>query len=100
MLPADTLDGLRKLSDPEIREAAGILKANVFMFPYTENSNSHIINKKANAKNAELTTASQMRHKLSTYYALLGLPQKKISSTKILITQKISIKTYINAQLL
>ena len=28
----DTFDGLRELSDPEIREAAGILKTNVFLF--------------------------------------------------------------------
>ena len=84
-MPGDIIPGLKVISDPEVRESAGVNPENPFLFPYTQNSLDHVsgpaainqISRKAGVHSIQLTTATKMRHKISTDYALLDLPDRE-----------------------
>ena len=78
----DTWNALKKLSDPEIRQAAGVNTDNIYVFPSIKDSKFHVngwscVNKVC--RKAELSkniNATQMRHYVSTVFANLDVPEE------------------------
>lgn len=74
MFPVDCLAGLNLLSDPVIRQDAGVNPKNVYLFPRTHLSEFHVIGstcidiicKKVGVKSV---TATKVRHRTSTLHA-------------------------------
>ena len=68
-----------------VRESARVNPANPFLFPYTQNYLDHVsgpaainqISRKAGVHSIQLTTATKLRHKMSTDYALLDIPDRE-----------------------
>ena len=76
---------MEKLCDPEVRKSAGVIAQNKYVFPSTQSSNNHVsgwhvinnICAKLVLENRRLLTATKNRHRVSTWYAALELPQKE-----------------------
>lgn len=70
------------LSDPDIRLDGGILPTNVYLFPNTQKSTTHVygwdairsIRSLDGVKKTHLITASKQRHRISTIYATFEVP--------------------------
>ena len=83
LIPADTLSGLKKLTEPAIRHQCGVHPANEYLFPRTEQSLTHVggwdathkMCLRAAVKRPDLLTASKQRHRLSSLYAALDVPE-------------------------
>ncbi|XP_069108879.1 uncharacterized protein [Argopecten irradians] len=81
LIPNDCLEGLKKLADEELRTAAGVNPCNPFLFPNTMNSEKHIKGWHAvdsvctRASISKTITATSMRHRASTIYAGLDIPE-------------------------
>jgi len=81
LVPNDTIDAVYKLSNLEVRNASSILSSNQYLFPSTHLSAEHVsgwhaIHKvciDANVNPARIT-ATKMRHRISTLYAVLDVP--------------------------
>ena len=79
----DCVSGLRKLADPQVRREVDILDGNPYVFPNTEMSPFHVLGWHATRKmcieaiiaQPELLTASKQRHRISTIYASLEVPE-------------------------
>ena len=79
----DCVSGLRKLIDPQVRRDVGILDGNPYVFPNTTISQFHVLGWhatrkmciEANVAQAVLLTASKQRHRISTIYASLEVPE-------------------------
>jgi hypothetical protein len=83
LIPKDTIAALKLLGDDAIRNACGVNVANNFMFPSTKSSDMHIsgwhaVNRvcsDAKVAHPETLTATKMRHRVSTLYASLDVPE-------------------------
>jgi hypothetical protein len=81
LMPQDTLKGLRIISSQEVRKAAGVNRANPFLFPHVQKSMTHMYGWKAPkcvCLEAEMSdtgsmTATRMRHWISTFYASMDV---------------------------
>ena len=79
----DCLSGLRKLADQQMRRDVGILDENSYVFTNTEMSPFHVLVWHATRKmcievkvaQPKLLTASKQRHRISTIYASLEVPE-------------------------
>ena len=89
IIPKDCVKGLKLLTDPQTREAAGVLPTNVYVFASTGLSTEHVkghhcLRQMVTAahdatplRKKHLLTATKQRHRLSTKYANLDLPEKE-----------------------
>jgi hypothetical protein len=85
IVPIDTFAALEKLCDAETRSKCGVAASNQYLFPSTQNSSDHVygwyaVNKvslQAGVSNPSLLTATKMRHRISTLYAALDVPENK-----------------------
>ena len=83
LIPRDCVSGLNTLTDHHVRKEVGILEGNPYVFPNTEHSQFHVLGwnttrkmcENANVENPELLTASKQRHRISTIYAALDVPE-------------------------
>ncbi len=83
LFPHDTLRGLEILTDNTVRNLVGVNEGNKYIFANTANSLDHVggwaaINKmclNAGVKKPELLTATRTRHRISTRYAELDVPE-------------------------
>jgi len=87
LVPADTVNALEKLCDSQTRQDCGILPSNCYLFPSTQNSVEHIygwyavhkVCMAAGVQDPSLLTATKMRHRVSTLYASLEVPENQRS---------------------
>lgn len=85
LIPVDTVAALKLLSDPVVRMAAGVLNSNEYLFPSTQNSSDHVsgwhaVNKvcmTAKVTDPTRLTATKMRHRISTIYAGMDVPENE-----------------------
>ena len=83
LIPQDILKGMEKLADADTRRDAGVRANNPYMFPCTQDSESHVsrwhaingIGKEVGL--SKTLNATGMRHKISTMYAQLEVPEEK-----------------------
>jgi len=81
LIPNDCIDGMKILCSAEVRASSGVCDSNPFVFAYTQKSNDHVSGWHAISdvcQKAGLTTritATEMRHRVSTYYASLEVPE-------------------------
>jgi hypothetical protein len=83
LIPTDTVEALRLLTNVEIRESAGVSCANEYVFPSTKCSDQHIsgwhaisrVCSWAKVEHPERLTATKMRHRISTLYAALDVSE-------------------------
>ena len=84
LFPDDCCNALRKLSNPEIRRSVDINENNHYLFPATHSSDSHVsgwyavsrVCRDAHLVEPDKITATNMRHRASTLYAGLDVPEK------------------------
>ena len=84
LIPPDTMPALQKLVDAGVRKDAGISPDNKFLFASTRQSDGHtsgwhavhsVIDKLTLIKSQKLKATSN-RHRVSTLFAALDLPEK------------------------
>jgi hypothetical protein len=83
LIPMDSLAGIKKLV--EIRSQCNIHENNPYLFATTSSIDGHALGWqcvnstciKANISNVRQLTATAMRHRASTYYALLDIPDQQ-----------------------
>uniref|UniRef100_A0A7M5X9K8 SET domain-containing protein n=2 Tax=Clytia hemisphaerica TaxID=252671 RepID=A0A7M5X9K8_9CNID len=83
LIPKDLDKALDKLKNPEIRKDVGVLPSNCYVFPATQGSDAHVggwqsiktICKKLELQNEKTITATKQRHRMSTIFASLDLPE-------------------------
>lgn len=83
LLPADCITGLDILCSPEIRKRVKILDENIYLFPNTGLSKDHTsgwnatskLAKEAGVKRPDLLNATKQRHRISTLYCALEIPE-------------------------
>ena len=84
LIPKDTIPGMELVCDPSKRRLAGISETNKYLFASTHGSDNHcsgwhvITNMcdKVHIENKNLLTATKNRHRVSTIFATLDLPEK------------------------
>ncbi|XP_022098212.1 uncharacterized protein LOC110983333 isoform X2 [Acanthaster planci] len=83
LIPPDTVQPIKQLM--KMRHAVGVSDDNKYVFPYTQRSLEHVNGwaelKKVtkmipNLKDPEKVTATRCRHRASTLYALLDIPER------------------------
>ena len=83
VIPQDTVVAIKVLATMlAVRESAGILPCNKYMFPYSQMSQDHVTGShaisrvvtRAGLSHPDTFTTTTMRHKTSTMYAQLNLP--------------------------
>lgn len=85
LIPEDTVQAMNKLSDDRSRELAGVSSENTFVFASTQNSNLNFsgwhalqeVCSSLNLKSPKLINATNNRHRISTLYASMDLPEKE-----------------------
>ena len=83
LIPQDVLKGMEKLADADTRKDAGVRANNPNIFSCTQDSESHVSGLHAiNGIGKEVVlsktlNATGMRHKISTMYAQLDMPEEK-----------------------
>lgn len=83
LIPKDCLDGIRIIADPIVRLDAGIVKSNPFLFATLKSSINHVKGWLAVKTVSDLAgvsnniTATAMRHRASTIYASLEVPENE-----------------------
>lgn len=83
LMPQDTLMPLKKLADEDTRSMAGIAKENPYLFASTQNSDYHVsgwhavhrVCDKLELTRGNLLTATKNRHRVSTMYASMEVPE-------------------------
>ena len=83
LIPNDSAPALRKLSDKDARAASGVLKDNTFVFASTQQSELNFsgwhalkeVCKNLKLKKPNLINATNNRHRVSTLYAALEIPE-------------------------
>lgn len=81
LIPENTWNSIKKLADPEVREMAGIHPENIYLFPNAQNSLFHVSGWRCvqsvckQAKLSKRINATQMRHRVSTIYAGMDVPE-------------------------
>ena len=84
LIPEDTVPALRKLTDMNVRKACGVSNNNKFVFASTQLSDYDAsgwhafkdVCSKLELKRPELMNATKNRHRVSTLYAALELPER------------------------
>ena len=87
LVPTDCFKGMKVLCDRSVRISVGILEANQYAFPSTGKSDRHVsgwhtvyaLVKTLDLKNRSLLTAAQNRHRVSTIFATMDLPEHEKS---------------------
>lgn len=82
LIPCDLVEAMRTLSDPSVRALADVHEANQYMFPSTQLASTHVagwqavhnICVSANINEPHKLTATKMRHRVSTLYAAMDVP--------------------------
>ena len=82
LFPQDVVEAIEKLSSKEYRENAGVFKDNWFLFPSTADSKNHVsgwhavekICEKCELTNPRLLTATKNRHRISTLFSIMDIP--------------------------
>jgi hypothetical protein len=82
LIPQDLVKAMQTLTDTAVRSSSGVHNGNKYVFPSTQNSESHIsgwhaVNKvciDAKVENPRLMT-TKMRHRISTLYAALDVSE-------------------------
>lgn len=85
LVPLDTFPALTKLCDPETRLQSGILATNSYLFPSTQKSTKHVygwyavrrVSADEKVEQPSLLTTTKMRHRISTLYASLDIPESQ-----------------------
>lgn len=85
LIPQDCVKGLDILTDSDIRKRSGVPEANDYIFANTQGSGFHVlgwsaINRmciEAKVKQPELLTATKQRHRVSTLYSALDVPESE-----------------------
>ena len=85
LIPLDTFEGMRLLADAEVRSSAGVNKNNTYVFASTQDSDNHVsgwhainsVAREAGVKDTTRLTATKMRHRISTLYAALDVPESQ-----------------------
>jgi hypothetical protein len=81
LIPADCISAMHIIADSEVRKRAHVLESNQFLFANTKKSNDHMSGWQATedvctwAHVSKKITATKMRHRVSTYYASLDVPE-------------------------
>jgi len=83
LIPHDTIHAMRTLSNKEVRVMSDVSGSNEYMFPCTQQSDTHVggwhavkrICVDAQIENHEMLTATKMRHRISTIYAAIDVPE-------------------------
>ena len=76
LFPKDSIEAMNILTDPVVREAAGVATSNRYIFPHTKGSSLHVsgwhaVNRMCVASGVSdpsLVTATKMRHRVSTIF--------------------------------
>jgi len=87
LVPADTVEALKKLASAVQRQLVGIPEANPYLFPSKSKADSHVsgwhaiarVTVKAGVPERAIT-ATKMRHLTSTMYAALDIPESQRSA--------------------
>ncbi|KAJ8047900.1 hypothetical protein HOLleu_00011 [Holothuria leucospilota] len=82
LIPEDCLNAVMILANADIRAVAGIPTKNMYLFPYTQQSMDHPsgwycvnrVAKMAELKDITKMTATGMRHRVSTMFAMMDVP--------------------------
>ena len=82
-IPLDCRKGLDILADVDVRHKAGVHDRNNYLFPNTQKSGYHVIGwsaiqsmcEEAGVENPKLLTATKQRHRISTIYSALDVPE-------------------------
>ena len=85
LIPSDVFEAMRVLSDDSIRQSAGVHPENKYMFPSTQFATTHVngwqaVHKvcvSAQIQEPEKMTATKMRHRVSTLYAAMDIPENE-----------------------
>lgn len=85
LLPPDTMDAMEMIVREENRALAGVNKTNTYVFPSTQDSLSHVsgwhavnsVIRKLNLQKPDLLTATKNRHRISTMYASMEVPESE-----------------------
>ena len=85
LIPLDVLAALEVLTEPTVRQQCSIKSDNMYVFPCTKLSDCHVNGWKAVNRvcldalvdNPELLTATKMRHRVSTIYAGMDVPENQ-----------------------
>jgi hypothetical protein len=84
IVPEDTVQALKKLTDATLRSQCGVKPDNLYLFPSTVSSESnvsgwHALSRACHAAGIKerKITATKMRHLASTMYASLEIPEAK-----------------------
>lgn len=83
IIPKDCIQGMKILVNIEARKSAGVHENNSFLFPSTGLSDTHVMGWhcirqmciQARVAQPHLLTATKQRHRISTKYASLDLPE-------------------------
>ena len=85
LIPEDTVAAIQKISDPRFQAEAGVAAHNKFLFASVQGSEEghlsgwhsvHEICTKLNLKNPKVIVATNNRHRISTIFASLHVPEK------------------------
>lgn len=85
IIPNDTIISLDKLADKETRKVSGVSAKNPFLFASTQHSDINFsgwhalkeVCKKVTLKRADLVNATNNRHRVSTVYAAMDVPENE-----------------------
>jgi hypothetical protein len=85
LMPPETVAALKILTDNAIRDAAGVRRRNVYVFPCTQGSEDHVAGWQAvhktcldaDIREPQRLSATKMRHRVSTLYAALDVPESE-----------------------
>ena len=83
LFPPDTIEAMRKLTSQEVRTSAGVKEDNLYVFPCVQGSSTHVtgwhalknICSEAGIEGSARLTATKNRHRVSTLYAAMELPE-------------------------
>lgn len=84
-IPDDCKKGLDLLTDPDIRLRSGVAPKNRYIFANTQGSDTHVqgwdaihrMCEGAQVKNPGLLTATMQRHRISTIYSAMDVPESE-----------------------
>lgn len=83
LIPLDCVEAINALKDKSIRSVSGVNENNKYLFPSCEESMNHVsgwhavqrvCKKVPDLKKKELITATKNRHRVSTMYAMMEVP--------------------------
>lgn len=83
LIPESVIEPLNTLTNMEVRSLAGVAAANEYVFPSTQGSWNHVsgwhsvhnVCQKVEVKNLSLLTATKNRHRVSTLFSAMEIPE-------------------------